>query len=94
MSNINSELSIDNIIIENEKDQIIFDYLIKIRGKQGIEYILKKYFSGATKPYISNILKYGKIDVPDYVLNQGKLLNKEERQTILEELKQKLYAKK
>lgn len=94
MKNQKIELSVNDVIIENEKDQIIFDYLIQIRGKAGIQFILDKFFSGSTKPYISNILKYGKIEVPDSVLNQNKLLNKEERQLILDDLKQKLHVKK
>lgn len=90
----NKNLSIDDVIIENEKDQIIFDYLMEIRGKSGIEYILKKYFSGATKPYISNIVKYGKIEIPNYLFSRGKLLNLDERKAILNDLKQKLHIKK
>lgn len=90
----NKNLSIDDVIIENDKDQIIFDYLMEIRGESGIEYILKKYFSGATKPYISNIVKYGKIEIPNDLFSRGKLLNLDERKAILNDLKQKLHIKK
>lgn len=89
-----TNLSINDVIVENEKDQIIFDYLMEIRGKNGIEYILRKYFNGATKPYISNIVKYGKIEIPDDVFKRGKQLSQEEKQAILDNLKMKLHIKK
>lgn len=90
----NDNLTINDVIIENEKDQITFDYLMEIRGKSGIEYILKKYFSGSTKPYISNIVKYGKIEIPNDIFKRGKLLNLDERKALLNDLKQKLHIKK
>lgn len=90
----NDNLTIDDVIIENEKDQITFDYLMEIRGKSGIEYIFKKHFSGSTKPYISNIVKYGKIEIPSDIFKRGKLLNLEERKALLNDLKQKLHVKK
>lgn len=82
-----NKFTINDIIIENEKDQLIFDYLMKIRGKAGIENILAVYFNGATRPYISNIIKYSKIEIPDEILKPKKILSKEESLLILENLK-------
>lgn len=55
----------NDIIIENEKDQQALDYIVSIRGKAGVEAIMKRFFSGGTRPYVSNIAKYGKIELPD-----------------------------
>lgn len=86
--------TINDIIIENEKDQTRLDYLIEIKGKSGIEYLMNHYFSGGTRPYISNILKYAKIEIPDHIFNGRKLATLEERQAHLNELRNKLKVKK
>ncbi|MEO4090779.1 hypothetical protein ABH307_00640 [Acinetobacter pittii] len=80
-------LTAKDIIIENEKDKRIYDYLIKIRGEAGINHILKVYFSGGTKPYISNLIKYSKIEIPEDVLNGRVVLDKTETKQALENIK-------
>jgi len=77
----------DDIIIENEKDQQALDYIVSIRGKAGVEAIMKRFFSGGTRPYVSNIAKYGKIELPD---TYNKPILGEDRKAILAELASKL----
>lgn len=80
-------LTAKDIIIENEKDKRIYDYLIKIRGEAGINFILKTYFNGATKPFISNVVKYSKIEIPEDVLKGRETLSKDEIKQRLESVK-------
>lgn len=77
----------DDIIIENEKDQQALDYIVSVRGKAGVEAIMKRFFSGGTRPYVSNIAKYGKIELPD---TYNKPILGEDRKAILAELASKL----
>ena len=77
----------NDIIIENERDQQTLDYIVSVRGKAGVESIMKRFFSGGTKPYVSNIAKYGKIEIPDTFNNP---VLGDERRAILAELAKKL----
>lgn len=77
----------DDIIIENERDQQVLDYIVSVRGKAGVEAIMKRFFSGGTRPYVSNIAKYGKIEIPD---NFNNPVLGDERRAILAELAKKL----
>lgn len=86
--------TINDIIVENEKDQQRLNYLIEVKGKAGVEYLMNHYFSGGTRPYISNILKYAKIEIPDHVFNGRKLATVEEKQAHLAELRSKLKVKR
>lgn len=80
-------LTAKDIIIENEKDKRIYDYLIKIRGEAGINFILKTYFNGGTKPFISNVVKYSKIEIPEDVLKGHDTLSKDDIKQRLDSLK-------
>lgn len=73
----------DDIIIENERDQQALDYIVSIRGKAGVEAIMKRFFTGGTRPYVSNIAKYGKIELPDTF---NKPLLGDERRAIIEDI--------
>lgn len=80
-------LTAKDIIIENEKDKRIYDYLIKIRGEAGINFILKTYFNGGTKPFISNVVKYSKIEIPEDVLKGRETLSKDDIKQRLDSIK-------
>ncbi|QXA10018.1 hypothetical protein I6L27_19685 (plasmid) [Acinetobacter pittii] len=77
----------DEIIIENERDQQALDYMVSVRGKAGVEAIMKHFFSGGTRPYVSNIAKYGKIELPTEF---NKPVSSDERRSILDDLKKQL----
>lgn len=86
-------IKVKDIIIENERDRQTLDYLISIRGEAGIQYILDKFFNGGTRPYVSNIVKYGKIEIPDDAFRTN-VVSKEEMQERVAELKAMLKGGK
>lgn len=84
---MSNRYSFKDIIIENDRDQQALDYIVSIRGQAGVEAILKHFFSGSTRPYVSNIAKYGKIELPKEFC---KPVTYNERRAILDDLKKQL----
>lgn len=82
-----TKFTISDVIIENERDQQALDYIVSIRGEAGVEAIMNRYFSGGTRPYVSNIAKYGKIELPDKF---NKPILGDERKAIIAELAKQL----
>lgn len=87
------KLTVKDIIVDNERDRQTLDYLISIRGEAGIQHILDKFFNGGTRPYVSNIVKYGKIEIPDDAFRTN-VVSKEEMQERVAELKAMLKGGK
>lgn len=88
-----SKLKVSDIIVESERDRLTLNYLLEIRGEAGIQHILDKYFNGGTRPYVSNIVKYGKIEIPDDAFRTN-VVSKEEMQERIAGLKAMLKGGK
>lgn len=56
----------NKIIISNEKDERVYEWLIKQVGKEKIEWAVNN-LSGNTKPYLSNIVKKLNLSIPSAV---------------------------
>ncbi|MFW1916195.1 hypothetical protein ACG9ZJ_21300 [Acinetobacter sp. ULE_I064] len=79
--------SIDDVIIESDRDEKTLIYLIKVLGERRIIETIDA-FKGGKRFYVSNIAKSNKVDVPDHIYHVS--ADREEVKKILAELKAKL----
>lgn len=80
-------ISLDDVIIENDRDRKTLIYLIKVLGKERITQTLSN-FTGGKRFYVSNIAKANKIEVPDHIYHVP--VDQEEVRQILDDLRKKL----
>lgn len=63
MNTINSNQNDLGVIIVNEKDRKVFNYVVKSKGADLVVWAVNN-LDGNRRPYISNIAKKLKVDIP------------------------------
>lgn len=79
--------SIDEVIIESDRDEKTLIYLIKVLGEKRIIETINA-FKGGKRFYVSNVAKANKVDVPDHIYHVA--ADRDEVKKILADLKAKL----
>jgi len=77
----------DAIIIENERDKRVLDWLIARVGEQGVKDAIAR-IPGKRRPYVSNVVKVLGVKIPEDVINPP--VPREEARKRLEAIKESL----
>lgn len=85
---MNSEQNLNEygVIIESDRDRIEFDYILEIRGADWVKYAIDNLI-GKRKPYVSNIAKIAKLDIPQNLVDKRTVLNAEESLKVIDQIK-------
>lgn len=77
------------VLILSDRDRIEFDYILEVRGADWVHYALSNLI-GNRKPYVSNIAKIAKLEIPQNLVDKQTVLGHEDSIKIIEEIKRKL----
>lgn len=61
------------VLILSERDKKEFDYILKTRGADWVKYAVS-HLIGNRKPYVSNLAKIMKLDIPPDLPDKGNTL--------------------
>lgn len=70
------------VLILSERDKKEFDYILEVRGVEWVNYAVKNLI-GNRKPYVSNISKIAKLEIPENLPDKEKILSAEEVEQFL-----------
>lgn len=81
------------VLILSDRDQKEFDYILEIRGTDWVHYAVRSLI-GNRKPYVSNLAKIMKLDIPQDLPDKNKVISLEEGLTKLPKFYQKRIKSK
>lgn len=70
----NENLNEYGVLILSDRDRIEFDYILKIRGEDWVRYAGANLI-GNRKPYVSNIAKIAKLEIPKDLPDPDKIMS-------------------
>lgn len=76
----------ENVIILTDRDKAEYEYLCKVRGEKTVIWASQN-LAGKRKPYISNLAKLLKVDIPQNLHIGVEVATAEQAQTYLMEIK-------
>lgn len=77
------------VLILTDRDRIEFDYIMKTRGEEWVKYAMEN-LQGARKPYVSNISKLAKLQIPLNLEDPEKILPPEQALRYIQEIRSML----
>lgn len=79
----------NNVLILTDRDKAEYDYLCQVRGEASVVYA-SQHLAGKRKPYVSNIAKWLKVEIPDNLHIGVPVATPEQVQYYLDEIKKLL----
>ena len=76
----------ENVIILTDRDKAEYEYLCKVRGEQSVVWASQN-LAGKRKPYISNLAKILKVDIPNDLHIGVEVVSAEQAQMYLMDIK-------
>lgn len=76
----------ENVLILTDRDKAEYEYLCKVRGEQSVVWASQN-LAGKRKPYISNLAKVLKVDIPKDLHIGVEVVTAEQAQVYLMDIK-------
>lgn len=77
------------VLILSDRDRIEFDYILEVRGADWVHYAVNNLI-GNRKPFVSNIAKIAKLEIPQNLVDKQAILGQEDSIKFLEKIKEML----